>query len=51
MKIVFKFEDDRRLGDGLYYQKEKDSKVIGYCDSNWPGVLMIVKALQEMFSS
>ncbi|XP_074377786.1 secreted RxLR effector protein 161-like [Apium graveolens] len=23
------------LGDGLYYQKVNDSKVLGYCDSDW----------------
>ena len=25
----------RILGDRLYYQKKKDSKVIGYCDRDW----------------
>ncbi|XP_074356315.1 secreted RxLR effector protein 161-like [Apium graveolens] len=25
------------LGDGLYYQKTNDYKVLGYCDSDWAG--------------
>ncbi|KAL8154561.1 hypothetical protein AgCh_000071 [Apium graveolens] len=25
------------LGDGLYYQKANDSKVLGYCDTDWGG--------------
>ncbi|KAL8104868.1 hypothetical protein AgCh_028873 [Apium graveolens] len=25
------------LGDGIYYQKGNDTKVIGYCDSDWAG--------------
>ncbi|XP_074343025.1 secreted RxLR effector protein 161-like [Apium graveolens] len=35
------------LGDGLYYQKTNDSKVLGYCDSNWAGSVDDSKSTSE----